>query len=63
MIVFRLTARTQDDEEKDWFALSGTAAVEGETYSFRMQDSLFLTTNSGAWHLIIICAIRQRESL
>ncbi len=37
-----LTARTQDNARKDWFALSGTAAVSGETYSFRMKDTLRL---------------------
>ncbi len=37
-----LTARTQDNALKDWFAVSGTAAVSGETYSFRMKDTLLL---------------------
>ncbi|MEO6491102.1 MAG: translocation/assembly module TamB domain-containing protein [Ferruginibacter sp.] len=37
-----VTARTEDAARKDWFALSGTAAVSGETYSFRIQDTLLL---------------------
>lgn len=37
-----LTARTEDKKGKDWFALSGTAAVAGEMYSFRMKDTLLL---------------------
>ncbi|MEO8769939.1 MAG: translocation/assembly module TamB domain-containing protein [Ferruginibacter sp.] len=37
-----LTARTEDKKGKDWFAISGTAAVAGEMYSFRMKDTLLL---------------------
>ena len=44
-----LTARTQDNKKKDWFAISGTAAVSGETYSFRIQDTLLL--NYERWNV------------
>ncbi|MEO7523462.1 MAG: hypothetical protein ABIT58_05170, partial [Ferruginibacter sp.] len=44
-----VTARTQDNKKKDWFGLSGTAALSGETYSFRMKDSLLL--NYEKWNV------------
>ncbi|MES1226487.1 MAG: translocation/assembly module TamB domain-containing protein, partial [Bacteroidota bacterium] len=44
-----LTARTQDKAKKDWFAISGTAAINEETYSFRMKDSLLL--NHEKWNV------------
>ncbi|MBC7536430.1 MAG: translocation/assembly module TamB domain-containing protein [Ferruginibacter sp.] len=37
-----LSARTEDKARRDWFAISGTAAVSGKTYSFRMKDTLLL---------------------
>jgi len=44
-----LTARTEDNARKDWFALSGTAAITGDTYYFRMQDTLLL--NYEQWNV------------
>ena len=37
-----VTAHTQDNKAADWFGISGTAAVNGDAYTFRLQDSLLL---------------------
>ncbi len=41
-----LTARTEDNNKKEWFVISGTAAIKGDTYSFRMKDTLLLNYES-----------------
>lgn len=44
-----LTARTADKAKKDWFAISGTAAIKEDVYSFRMKDTLLL--NYEQWNV------------
>lgn len=37
-----LNARTQDDKNRDWFGLAGTASVKADEYNFSLKDSLIL---------------------